>query len=368
MLLRLKGTIKDYSWGSRSLIPDYFNQPQSPGPIAEVWYGTHPLGMSETETGEKLAEAYMPLPFLLKLLSANSPLSIQVHPSTEQAKAGFDRENAAGIALDDPARNYKDQSHKPEILIALSEFRALCGFRPIAQIVEILSGLSSLSARFGELAKELEQTGNLAGCFEALISESELLQQFLALPVDSNSSEAIVLAHQLSEHYPSDNGVLVSLMLNYVSLQPGEAIFLPAGNLHAYLQGLGVEVMAASDNVIRGGLTSKHIDKQELINIIDFHELKHPKVAPKKLASGLIEYPVSVSDFRVYRAELSGANYLADLEISSEVMVLCSAGEIALSTGSEMRSLLHAGDVVLVTETKMLSLGGSGVAFLVSRG
>jgi mannose-6-phosphate isomerase len=148
-------------------------------------------------------------------------------------------------------------------------------------------------------------------------------------------------------------------------LAPGEAIYLPAGNLHAYLKGLGLEVMAASDNVIRGGLTSKHIDRLELAKITDFTELSEPVVGTKKLAEGLVEYPVAASEFRVYRATVSGANLLADLDLPAAALIVCVSGEIAVSTSLDQREVLKKGEVVFVSEAKKFSLSGSGDAYVV---
>jgi mannose-6-phosphate isomerase len=170
---------------------------------------------------------------------------------------------------------------------------------------------------------------------------------------------------ELSKSYRSDTGLLVSLMLNEVNLEPGEAIFLPAGNLHAYISGLGVEVMAASDNVLRGGLTEKHIDIEGLVEITDFNELVAPKVSPKKLAEGLLEYEVSVSDFKVYRAEVSSRNLLADLDMPADAIILCTEGSVAVSSSLEEREVLLKSEAVFVSGAKKISLSGSGVVFIV---
>jgi mannose-6-phosphate isomerase len=167
------------------------------------------------------------------------------------------------------------------------------------------------------------------------------------------------------EKHPGDTGALVSLLLNFVRLAPGEAIYLPAGNLHAYLAGLGLEVMAASDNVIRGGLTSKHIDKAELRQIADFSELANPLVSTKKLAEGLVEYPVSASEFRIYRAQITGSNLLADIDLPAAAVIVCVSGEIAVGTSQEQREVLKKGEVVFVSEAKKFSLSGSGDVFVV---
>jgi mannose-6-phosphate isomerase len=371
LLVRISGEVKNFSWGSKHLIQDQLGIGPTNQEVAEVWFGTHAGGQSKLlPSGQNLSEALgSKLSFLVKFLAADSPLSIQVHPNALQAKAGFAKENAAGIDLADPKRNYKDDSHKPEILIALSAFKALCGFRPRAEILEIFLAFSESEARFGELAALLATDASLEEIFSELLEDSALAGRFASsvagLDIDSISEQARALVVDLLGKYPGETGALVSLLLNFIQLAPGEAIYLPAGNLHAYLSGLGLEVMAASDNVIRGGLTSKHIDKAELRNITDFSELAEPKVSPKKLAEGLVEYPVSASEFRVYRAQISGANLLADIDLPAAAVIVCVSGEIAVGTSLEEREVLKRGEVVFVSEAKKFSLSGSGDAFVV---
>jgi mannose-6-phosphate isomerase len=371
LLVRISGEEKNYPWGSKNLIQDHFGIGTVNQPVAEIWFGTHEGGQSKLlSSGQSLSEAIgKKLSFLVKFLAADSPLSIQVHPNALQAKAGFAKENAAGISLSAPERNYKDDSHKPEILIALTEFEALCGFRPRAQLLEIFLAFSESEARFGELAALTATEATLEEIFAELLEDKALAERFSstvqALETDSLAQQARALVVGLLAKYPGDTGALVALSLNYVKLSPGQAIYLPAGNLHAYLSGLGLEVMAASDNVIRGGLTSKHIDKEELRQITDFTELAQPVVAPRKLAEGLVEYPVSASEFRVYRAQVTGANLLADLDLPAGAVVVCSSGEVAISTSLEEREVLKKGEVVFVSEAKKFSLSGSGDAFVV---
>jgi mannose-6-phosphate isomerase len=371
LLVRISGEEKNYPWGSKNLVQDHFGIGTVNQPVAEIWFGTHEGGQSKLlSSGQSLSEAIgKKLTFLVKFLAADSPLSIQVHPNALQAKAGFAKENAGGISLTAPERNYKDDSHKPEILIALTEFEALCGFRPRAQLLEIFLAFSESEARFGELAALTATDATLEEIFAELLEDKALAERFSstvqALETDSLAQQARALVVGLLAKYPGDTGALVALSLNHVKLAPGQAIYLPAGNLHAYLSGLGLEVMAASDNVIRGGLTSKHIDKAELRQITDFAELAQPVVAPRKLAEGLVEYPVSASEFRVYRAEVTGANLLADLDLPAGAVVVCSSGEVAISTSLEEREVLKKGEVVFVSEAKKFSLSGSGDAFVV---
>jgi mannose-6-phosphate isomerase len=371
VLIRIQGQVKNYDWGSKDLIPNYFGTSESTEKIAEIWFGTHSLGESVSEPGgvplSKLVDKR--LGFLVKLLAASKSLSIQVHPNKIQAQQGFEKEHNLGISLDNPTRLYKDSSHKPEALIALTEFHALCGFRPRAELSQVFSAFGKTESEFLDLAQHLSSGKSLDQIFKSLIGNTSLATRFLEIvPVaqsDPLAQRGRNLVANLLEQYPGDTGSLVALMLNQVELSPGEAIFLPAGNIHAYLSGLGLEVMAASDNVLRCGLTPKHIDVAELLKIADFQELENPKIAPKKLAEGLVEYPVEVDDFRVYMAEVSGKNILADIDLPSAAMVVCTAGEVAVSTSLDEREVLTKKQVVYVSGAKKISLSGSGTVFLV---
>jgi mannose-6-phosphate isomerase len=371
LLVRISGEEKSYPWGSNSLIQDHFGIGSANQPLAEVWFGTHDGGGSKLlSSGQSLADVLgAKLSFLVKFLAADSALSIQVHPNASQAKAGFAKENAAGVPLTAPERNYKDDSHKPEILIALTDFEALCGFRPRAQVLEIFLAFSESEPRFGELAALVATDSTLEEIFSDLLEDRALAERFSSSVQesegDSLAEKARALVAGLLEKYPGDTGALVALLLNHIRLTPGEAIYLPAGNLHAYLSGLGLEVMAASDNVLRGGLTSKHVDKAELKLITDFSELSDPLVVSKKLAEGLVEYSVAAKEFRVYRAEVTGSNLLADLDLPAGAIIACVIGEVAVSTSLEEREVLKKGEVVFVSEAKKFSLSGSGAAFVV---
>ena len=371
MLIRIQGQVKNYDWGSKELIPNYFGASESNEKIAEIWFGTHSLGESVSEPGgiplSKLIDKR--LGFLVKLLAASKSLSIQVHPNKVQAQQGFEKEHNLGISLDDPTRLYKDSSHKPEALIALTEFHALCGFRPRAELAQVFSVFGKTESEFQDLEQHLASGTPLDHIFKSLIGNTSLAARFLETVPETQSDTLAQrgrdLLANLLEQYPGDTGSLVALMLNQVELSPGEAIFLPAGNIHAYLSGLGLEVMAASDNVLRCGLTPKHIDAAELLKIADFQELENPKIAPKKLAEGLVEYPVEVDDFSVYMAEVSGKNILADIDLPSTAMVVCTAGEVAVSTSLDEREVLTKKQVVYVSGAKKISLSGSGTVFLV---
>jgi mannose-6-phosphate isomerase len=272
---RLVNTVQHYAWGSTDAMRAFGIEPDGQ-PQAEVWMGAHPLASSRLGDGRDLATVIAAdpvavlgaacvarfgarLPFLLKILTADTPLSLQVHPNKQQAERGFARENAAGLALDDVRRNYRDDNHKPELICALSEFEALCGFRPIETS-----------------ARTFEEMG-LAHWSNLLVSRGLVETVSAMLQLDRSAAESQVdtialcdpVAARLRLRYPGDPGVLVASLLNHVVLQPGDALYLGAGNLHCYLRGSGVEVMANSDNVLRGGLTSKHVDWHELLAVLE---------------------------------------------------------------------------------------------------
>ena len=376
MLVKITNNARDYAWGSTTLMPDYFGVPATGRPMAEIWFGTHDGSPARlTETNEPLLAALggKPLNFLLKILAADSPLSIQAHPNSAQAAEGFARENAAGVGIQAADRNYKDDRHKPEMIVALTEFEALCGFKSTKQIRNLLEsmldptdvseGLRTLVNHWLELFDSedglrklfvdvMNRRGNLDGVTAELTQQANLSAQF-------------ELAARLNILYPGDPGVIVALLMNHVWLEPGEALFLPAGNIHAYLSGLGVEIMAASDNVLRGGLTPKHIDVAELERVLVFEETQVEHVKTRELAKGLVELETPVDDFILYRAELSGGVVLADLNVPGASIVLCTAGEIAVSNSIEERVVLKRGEAAfMAADAKKFSLAGSGTAFL----
>jgi len=371
MLRRISGELKSYPWGSATLIPDYFGKEADSSVISEIWFGSHDASPSiDISTGEPITVALgKKLSFLMKLLSCESALSIQVHPNSDQAKAGFEKENQLGLLLSDSNRNYKDQSHKPELIIALTPFEALAGFRPLAEIRQVFEEFGNQAPAFYELVGLCDKPDAYRELFETLLESKNLVSVFESA-IDNSllsgpTQTAAELTTRLLSQYPSDTGALVSLLLNYLQLEPGQAVFVPAGQLHAYLSGLGVEVMASSDNVIRGGLTSKHIDRDELMEIVEFVEEKDPRVEARNIATGLVQYPVPVSDFFVYRASVSGANLFADLDIQGESIVLCTAGEVAVGTSLDEREVIRAGEAVLLAKAKKFSLTGSGTVFVV---
>jgi mannose-6-phosphate isomerase len=376
MLFKITNSARDYAWGSATLIPDYFGVAATGRPMAEIWYGTHdgsPARLVDENQTLTAALAGKQLPFLLKILAADTPLSIQAHPNPTQALEGFARENAAGIGLQAADRSYKDDRHKPEMIVALTEFEALSGFKTSKQIrnllesmldpsdvseglkgivthwLELFDGENGLQKLFVDIAS---RRGNLDGVTAELTEQANLSAQF-------------ELAARLNILYPGDPGVIIALLMNHVWLEPGEALFLPAGNIHAYLGGLGVEVMASSDNVLRGGLTPKHVDVAALESVLTFEGGPVDLVKTRELSRGLVEFIAPVDDFILYRAELSGDVVLVDLNIPGASIILCTAGEIAVSNSIEERVVLQRGEAAFLgADAKKFSLVGSGTAFM----
>lgn len=342
-MLKLTGKVQDYAWGDTSSIATLQGRTPSGRPEAEVWFGAHPSAPSATENGpldgviaaDPVSALGKPgtLPFLVKLLAAARPLSIQAHPSIAQAREGFARENGAGIPLDAAHRNYKDDNHKPEILIALTPFKAMAGFRPVEQTVELLDELSVPEL---DTARKMLADDSVGAHQRLRLVLSEWLELDDPTPIvnsvldraaelDSFVARNLVF---IGEAFPGDVGVLAALLLNHVELEPGQALFLPAGNMHAYLEGFGVEVMANSDNVLRGGLTEKHIDIAELEDIVVFEPITDPILVPDEEADDGVrcaEFPIPVPDFSVTRYSGEGS-----VPLEGPAIILAVAGRVAL--------------------------------------
>jgi len=277
MFVEITNSPRDYAWGSTTLIPDLLGVAPDGKPQAELWLGTH-AGSPARVIGRSgdLRDVAGELPFLLKILAAGAPLSLQTHPTTVQAQAGFARENAAGIPIDAPHRNYKDPYAKPEMIYALSnEFRALSAFRPVAETRAVLDAVDS------GLLPDLRTDGDLKPVVERLLT-TDVAADVAAVTAAARDAvgDSWATVRLLAEHYPGDSGIAVSLLLHTVVLRRGEALYLPAGNIHAYLSGLGVELMGPSDNVLRCGLTPKHIDVVELLEVVDFTPVADPRLRP----------------------------------------------------------------------------------------
>ena len=342
-----------YAWGSEHLLQEFANLGTKGQPAAEIWFGSHPTAPSEVLGGDRrLSEIAPSLAFMVKFLAAGKPLSIQAHPSLERAKQQF--------ALGNPS--YSDANHKPEMTIAITDFDALCGFRSLEEIGADLRSLAAANEAFAPWLRAFEE-GGIRAAMEFAFENNRSAE--LAKHVTALSRSRVQLFLYLADHFPDDVGLMIgTLLLRHVTLAPGEALFLPAGNIHAYLKGLAVEVMAASDNVVRGGLTPKHIDVPELMEILDFSPIGEPKVKTRTVLKGLTHYPADVPDFSVYKVEASASNMLIDLQLEGSMIAVCTAGEIEISTSKEEFLRLKRGQAAFVSDTRLFSVTGSGTGFL----
>jgi mannose-6-phosphate isomerase len=375
---RLANTIRPYAWGSITAIPELLGVEPTADPQAEMWMGAHPGAPSRTprgpldeviaaaperELGASATTKFGPrLPFLLKVLAAAAPLSLQVHPNRAQAQQGYEDEERREIPVDAPFRNYKDANHKPELICALTPFDGLCGFRRPAETAGLLAGLDVDSLKpYVDLLRAQPESAALREVLTALLTADP---EEMAVTV----TEAAAGCRRLSEaagrgagaaehaayasiahHYPGDPGVIAAMLLNHVRLLPGEALYLGAGVPHAYLGGLGVEIMANSDNVLRCGLTPKHVDVPELLRIVRFEAGEPNVLRPEAAADGEEVYETPIDEFRLSRYVLPKDAAPRDLTAPVPQILLCSAGtvragEIGLAPGRSV--FVPAGETV----------------------
>lgn len=392
MIVELSNTIQPYAWGSRSALAALRGDPgPSDAPEAELWMGAHPLAPSrlgnteqtlpsalaaapQEHLGAAVEREFGPrLPFLLKVLAAGTPLSLQAHPSLEQARQGFAADEAAGIPLDAPHRNYKDQNHKPELLCALGEFWALYGFREVAATLELLDELSlpELLPYRALLAAEPNALG-IKNAFSALMQAPPALARTLALatteacraacPRSQRFAAELGWVTRLGELYPLDIGVVSSLLLNLIRLEAGEAVYLPAGNLHAYLDGLGVELMASSDNVLRGGLTPKHVDVPELLRVLDFSPRRVEPLRPVSHGRERV-FATPAREFCLSFFDAQGPESI-EVQVSSPEIWLVTHGAFELAgSGDPPLSLTPTRSAFVSAATGSLAVHGSGRIF-----
>jgi mannose-6-phosphate isomerase len=355
----LEPVIQPYAWGSTLAIAQLQGRPTpSAGPEAELWFGAHPSAPSGVrrdeqhttldaviaadparELGPGYTDRFGPrLPFLLKILAAEQALSIQVHPDGAQARAGFRAENERGVALADPARNYVDDWPKPEVLCALTRFEALAGFRSPGEAADLLDALAvpALTSLVDQLRKS-DDPNTMRDVLDAVLNwprdtRADLLRDAIAACTRAAGADpAFAAAARTATHHPDDLGALASLLLRHLVLAPGEALFMPAGGIHAYLHGVGVELLANSDNVLRAGLTRKHIDRQELLRIVD-PAVRVPLLRAEPAGPGVTVYPVEVPEFQLFRLDLTGEP--VTLPGTGPRLVLCVDGEAALHTAA----------------------------------
>lgn len=344
-----------YAWGSKDLIPDYLGYTRDGEPMAEVWFGTHPTSPSQIQDSEggSLRDRVGELGFMVKFLAAQSPLSIQAHPSKARAEAMFAQQH----------QSYSDSNHKPEMIIALTEFRALCGFRARHELEPDLQRLAQSTIHLAGLWGDYQSMG-IEGAVSWIYKSPDAAVTQLVANATVLGRKRSRLIEELFDLYPGDKGILMSVLMNLVTLEPGEAMFLPAGNIHAYLYGLGVEVMASSDNVLRGGLTPKHVDVKELQRVLDYSELPDPVLKPKQLAQSLVHFQIPLDDFQVYRVAPTASSLLIDLELKGRAIAVCTEGEITISTSKDEVLTLSRGEACYFADARLFSVAGNGVGYL----
>jgi len=389
----LENQVKEYAWGSRTAIAELLGQPSpSPRPQAELWLGAHPLGPSrirrhgswqslldfisaapEATLGAEVAQRFGgTLPFLLKVLAAETPLSLQVHPDSQQARSGFDAEELAKVPLEAPERNYKDRNHKPELLCALGPFELLSGFRRASDTVRLFESLHipMLHDGVAALARSPDPPG-LGTFFRALM---ELGQSARTGVVRAALSACKSLANEggefapecgwalrLAAMYPGDIGVVASLLLNLVSMEKGQAIYLSAGNLHSYLRGTGIEIMASSDNVLRGGLTPKHVDVAELLRVLTFANGPVTVISPRGGREKIYDTPAR--EFRLSAIELGRAERFRAVDRKGPEILLCVDGNLLVSFDGPPCALRKGGSIFVPATAGTYQIEGTGTVF-----
>ncbi|WP_405403583.1 mannose-6-phosphate isomerase, class I [Streptomyces sp. NBC_01104] len=384
---RLSNTVRPYAWGSTTAIPNLLGVAPTGEPQAEMWMGAHPGAPSRItrtgtdtapaeqaltdviaadparELGRPAVEKFGPrLPFLLKLLAAGAPLSLQVHPDLAQAQEGYADEERRSVPIDAPHRVYKDANHKPELICALTPFDGLCGFRRPVEAAEAMEALGVDSLKpYADLLRAHPEEAALREVLTAILT-ADPAQMAETVTAVAAAAERIGGSYapyaRAAHHFPGDAGVVAALLLNYVQLQPGEALFLDAGVPHAYFGGLGVEIMANSDNVLRCGLTPKHIDVPELLRIVRFEATDPGILRPEASPSGEELYETPVDEFRLSRFDLSPGAAPVDLTAATPQILLCTAGA---PKAGELG--LVPGDSVFVPAGEKAEVSGTGTLF-----
>ncbi|MFI1972875.1 mannose-6-phosphate isomerase, class I [Streptomyces cinnamoneus] len=391
---RLANTVRPYAWGSTTAIPDLLGTPPTGEPQAELWMGAHPGAPSrvdrgtgpaplgevvaadpEGELGEETVRRHGPrLPFLLKVLAAAEPLSLQVHPDLDQARAGFALEEARHVPHDAPHRTYKDASHKPELICALTPFEGLCGFRAPDATADLLAALAVDSLKpYVDLLHAHPESAALREVLTAVLSAepasmadtvTEAAAAAGRLAGEEGPHRAAYAAYaSLARHYPGDPGVIAAMLLNHVRLAPGEALYLGAGVPHAYLEGLGVEIMANSDNVLRCGLTPKHVDVPELLRVVRFEATPPGVLRPEADDDGAEVYETPAAEFRLSRHVLAAGGAARPLDARTPQILLCTSGTAVLRGEDGAELSLARGESAFVRAGERVTLGGEGTVF-----
>lgn len=389
----LTGTVQHFAWGDRTEIPRILGIEPDGQPWAEYWLGSHHAGPSSfddepgltlaaylaehpEEVGKRHRKKFGPrLPYLLKILSASGPLSLQVHPTREQAIAGFAKESLLGLELDDPERSYKDDWPKPEAIVALTPFEGLLGFRdPLetAWLFEQLGVTGELNSVIGPLRDRAEPLALQEVFLDVLTirRRRHLVDLVLARAVEFLDADGELglfarTAVEIDEHFPGDPGILAALLLNRFHLEPGEMVALEAGVMHSYLRGTAVEVMAASDNVVRGGLTRKHIDVDGLLGLVNFVQ-RPPTILTPEGDEGLYRYPTEFPEFELWLLEPTGETQLELPREDSGRIALVTDGHFTLRGESEQQ--LTRGEAVFVPAGEHVVVSGVGQLFMAAAG
>lgn len=380
---KMINAVQHYGWGSKDALTRLYgiNNPDNQ-PMAELWMGAHPKSSSQitdengqpialrefisrdlhATLGDSVAQRFGELPFLFKVLCADEPLSIQVHPSKAAAEVGFDKENRAGIALDAPNRNYKDANHKPELVFALTPFQAMNGFRPLTTIVSLLEPVAGAHPSIASFLQHPDET-HLARLFSELLAlHGE--EKLLALDILKNArqhqqGDAWRTIDLIAEVYPDDSGLFSPLLLNCITLQPGEAMFLYAQTPHAYLKGEALEVMANSDNVLRAGLTPKFIDIPELMANLEFVAKPADQLLarPEQQDDALI-FPIPVDDFAFSLHALSA--HPTSLAQASAAILFCVDGQAVIEKSGQLLALKAGESAFISAQESPVTVSGTG--------
>ncbi len=387
-MFRITEATQPYAWGSSSILQALFGRTDAT--LAEAWLGAHPAAPSqvaddgarslvdvvsdapEAVLGADVVARFGPqLPYLLKVLAVEHPLSLQVHPHIERARAGYDEEDAAGVPLDAPQRSYKDRNHKPELVFALTAFEALCGFRAPRRAAELLAGLDTpLATKLHELLVAHPSAEGIRAAFTHLLdpvsrpSPGEVAElaaaSALRVAAGSPSPRADRTVALLQAEHPGDPGVVISLLLNPVTLLPGEAMFVPAGGVHAYLHGVAVEIMASSDNVLRAGLTTKHVDIPELLRNVDYVAAPPIRIAPELFHGATKVFYAPVDDFELSVTDLADAED-HPLPGRGPRILLCLEGEVTVASSADGGLTLARGRAALAPAADgRLTVRGAG--------
>ncbi|QAY63354.1 mannose-6-phosphate isomerase, class I [Xylanimonas allomyrinae] len=391
--LRLTNTVQRYDWGSVDAIPALLGVAADGGPMAELWLGGHPSAPSFADVdgasvdlptlireapsamlGRRIADEFGPrLPYLLKVLAASRALSLQVHPKPHAAREGFNHENALGLPVGSPKRSFHDDQHKPEMVVALSQFEGLAGFRSPRTILAILEGLDGRLVEAVRARLRADRSdASMRQAFQVLLgarSEATCRDDIDVtvaavgerLASGSPFARADSTVVELAQQHPGDPGAIASLMLNRVTLEPGESMFTPAGEVHAYLSGLGIEVMASSDNVLRAGLTTKLVDEEALVRCASF--APRMPVLPQVHTSGsrgqVQTYRAPVREFALTTADVDPSEEVA-LPVEGPRVVLCLDGQIDLRTASGTVSARHGQSVFVPHAAGPVAVAGTG--------